>query len=58
MNEKTTDAATPTEGLHQPLPVHGYRPQDASTVDLVNYNKKLEEIILTRLDVLKDEEEA
>jgi ABC-type molybdenum transport system ATPase subunit/photorepair protein PhrA len=34
------------------LPVHGYRPQSASAVELVNDNKLLEELVLQRLDHL------
>lgn len=35
-----------------PLPVAGYKPQDASTVALVNVNKRHEEVVLRVLDDL------
>lgn len=38
---------------HTPLPVSGYRPQDQASVDLVNLNKRDEELLLRRLDDLK-----
>lgn len=38
--------------LHVPLPVAGYKPQDASTVALVNTNKRHEEVVLRVLDDL------
>lgn len=38
----------PTE--HQGLPVHGYRTQPATNVDLVNQNKIAEERILRLID--------
>ena len=41
---KTTD--------HQPLPVAGYKPQSQATVDLVNINKRQEEVALQNLDAL------
>ncbi|WCA60264.1 hypothetical protein G6M16_007040 [Agrobacterium tumefaciens] len=34
------------------LPVLGYRDQNEENLDLVNTNKQLEEVILTRLDLL------
>jgi hypothetical protein len=37
---------------HQPLPVHGYKPQSAASVDVVNANKQLEERALRQLDAL------
>lgn len=37
---------------HAPLPVAGYKPQDASTVSLVNVNKRHEEVVLRVLDDL------
>jgi hypothetical protein len=36
----------------EPLPVSGYRAQDADSIELVNVNKQLEEVILLRLDLL------
>jgi hypothetical protein len=36
----------------KPLPVAGYKPQDASTVSLVNVNKRHEEVVLRVLDDL------
>lgn len=35
-----------------PLPVAGYKPQDASTISLVNVNKRHEEVVLRVLDDL------
>lgn len=37
---------------HQPLPVQGYKPQSQATIDLVNENKALEEMVLRQLDKL------
>lgn len=37
---------------HQGLPVEGYRPQTASNVNMVNDNKRQEEIVLQILDKL------
>lgn len=37
---------------HQPLPVSGYKPQSQETVDLVNSNKREEELALRNLDHL------
>ena len=34
------------------LPVEGYKPQSSTKVDLVNVNKKLEELVLKVLDEL------
>ncbi len=36
----------------QPLPVQGYKPQAQESVDLVNLNKRKEEMILRDLDKL------
>jgi hypothetical protein len=33
-----------------PLPVSGYKPQSQNKVDEVNINKRLEEVVLRRLD--------
>ena len=38
---------------HDPLPVHGYKPQSEASVDLVNKNKLVEEAMLRILDDLK-----
>jgi hypothetical protein len=38
---------------HNPLPVHGYKPQSGESVELVNKNKMLEEQTLRILDSLK-----
>ena len=38
--------------IHQPLPVHGYKPQSATKVEVVNANKILEETVLRALDEL------
>jgi hypothetical protein len=40
------------EPLHTGLPVSGYRPQETAAVDLVNANKKLEELLLRHLDTM------
>ena len=40
------------EQKHEGLPVAGYRPQTSVAVDLVNDNKKREEVILRTLDDL------
>ena len=37
---------------HNPIPVKGYKPQSEATVDLVNNNKKLEEMNLRLFDIL------
>lgn len=38
---------------HAPLPVSGYTTQPQSKVDEVNINKRLEEVVLRRLDDLR-----
>lgn len=38
--------------VHEGLPVPGYRPQPAANIDLVTYNKRMEEACLRRLDEL------
>lgn len=38
--------------LHDGLPVPGYRPQSTAVVDLVTFNKRMEEACLRRLDDL------
>ena len=40
-------------GMHNGLPVAGYRPQPITAIDVVNANKVLEEEVLRRLDELK-----
>ena len=40
---------------HTGLPVPGYRPQDSDTVALVSENKRMEEMDLRVLDILKDD---
>lgn len=40
---------------HSGLPVAGYRPQTEEKVATVNVNKQIEEQVLRRLDLLKDE---
>jgi hypothetical protein len=35
---------------HDPLPVHGYKPQDSQSIMRVNDNKLLEEQVLSVLD--------
>ncbi len=35
---------------HQPMPVSGYKPQTQDKIDEVNINKRLEEVVLRRLD--------
>lgn len=42
---------------HTGLPVLGYRAQAEENVDLVNTNKQLEEVLLTRLDLFAQIEE-
>lgn len=37
---------------HQSLPVEGYKPQTTLNVELINLNKKLEEMVLQTLDNL------
>lgn len=37
----------------KPLPVHGYTPQPAEKVELVNQNKILEEKVLLQLDFIQ-----
>lgn len=39
---------------NQGLPVAGYRPQSDEAVAIVNDHKQLEEILLRRLDALRD----
>lgn len=41
-----------TEPKHIGLPIHGYRSQTGDKVDLVNWNKVTEELMLRRLDQL------
>lgn len=48
-NMQTPD---PAVDLLQPLPVEGYKPQPMSNVELVNFNKKLEELVLRQIDQL------
>jgi hypothetical protein len=43
---------------HMPMPVSGYTPQSEVTVALVNQNKRLEEMVLRQLDVMKDNPEV
>lgn len=38
---------------HKGLPVEGYKPQSQNNVDLVNYNKRLEEKVLRQIDFLQ-----
>jgi hypothetical protein len=38
---------------HQALPVHGYKPQSSTNVEMVNKNKETEECVLRILDDLK-----
>jgi hypothetical protein len=38
---------------HTPLPVSGYTAQSQAKVDEVNINKRLEEVVLRRLDDMK-----
>jgi len=40
------------EKKHGGLPVAGYKPQNQTAVDAVNINKRLEEVVLRRLDEL------
>lgn len=40
-------------GMHQGLPVAGYRPQPQEIVDRVNENKQIEERVLRMLDDMK-----
>jgi hypothetical protein len=42
-----------TDYEHAPLPVEGYQPQPDTNVQRVNHNKRMEEEVLRRLDVLK-----
>jgi hypothetical protein len=54
-----TNPLEPTEKqlnlpLHEGLPVAGYRPQPEWTVSMVNSNKREEEKILQKLDLLAD----
>ncbi len=37
---------------HQPMPVAGYKPQHQDKIDEVNINKRLEEVVLRRIDDL------
>lgn len=43
---------------HQPLPVAGYTTQSDERVATVNKNKQLEEMVLQRLDFLKEREDV
>lgn len=43
----------PKQRTHDGLPVAGYKPQNQKAVDEVNINKRLEELVLRRLDDLK-----
>lgn len=56
----TDDSPTPQpspETLHPSLPVHGYKPQNQATVDLVNRQKQVEEMFLRELDRMKADAE-
>lgn len=46
-----------TSKKHDGLPVLGYRAQAEENVDLVNTNKQLEEVLLSRLDLFAQMEE-
>lgn len=39
---------------HKPLPVSGYTAQQQAAIDLVNFHKRMEEIVLRHLDKLRD----
>lgn len=43
---------------HQGLPVHGYQAQTGDSVSKVNHNKTMEEEVLRRLDVLRNDREV
>lgn len=43
---------------HAPMPVSGYTPQSEANVAAVNQNKRLEEMVLRQLDMLKDNPEV
>lgn len=38
--------------VHAGLPVEGYKPQAQTAVDMVNENKRIEELVLRNLDLL------
>lgn len=38
---------------HRPMPVEGYTEQAQSKIDLVNENKRLEELVLRQLDKIR-----
>lgn len=42
------------EVAHKPLPVSGYTAQQQAAIDLVNFHKRMEEIVLRHLDRLRD----
>lgn len=48
---------SPDTQEHAGLPVAGYRPQQVSSIELVNQNKRLEENVLRVLDALKENPE-
>lgn len=39
---------------HKGLPVEGYRPQTNNAVELVNENKRMEEVLLRRIEFIKE----
>ena len=57
MTDERAEAATKL-AQHDGLPVHGYRPQSGAAIDLVNYNKQVEEFVLRTLDDLKQNQDV
>lgn len=51
-NASIKEAKAPSEE-HAGLPVHGYKPQSAEAVELVNRNKEIEETILRICDTMR-----
>lgn len=39
--------------MHEPMPVDGYTKQSQASIDLVNRNKHIEELVLRRIDELR-----
>ena len=51
--EEEVEEAAPA-AVYQPMPVKGYTTATSGTVDEVNLNKMVEEVVLNRLDDLKE----
>jgi hypothetical protein len=55
---KRTKKQPETKVEHKPLPVAGYTPQQQAAIELVNFHKRMEEIVHRHLDKLRDSGET